>query len=81
MVSQSERDSNGNSNTAEGGILIKDLSPGSYEFQILAISLAGSGEWSPTGIFNIPFYIDHNGIVNRMFIRFSLSIIYIISLF
>ncbi|CAI2728552.1 unnamed protein product [Schistosoma spindalis] len=64
MVSRSERDSNGNSNSAKGGILIKDLSPGSYEFQILAISLAGSGEWSPAGIFNIPFYTDHNGIVN-----------------
>ncbi|XP_018651064.1 tyrosine kinase [Schistosoma mansoni] len=65
IVSRSERGSNGDSNTTKGGILIKDLSPGSYEFQILAISLAGRGEWSPTEIFNIPFYTDYNGIVNQ----------------
>ncbi|KAH8876014.1 molluscan insulin-related peptide(s) receptor [Schistosoma japonicum] len=64
-VSRSKRGYNANSSTTDGGISIKDLSPGSYEFQILAVSLAGNGEWSPTVIFNIPFYTDHNGTINR----------------
>ncbi|CAH8502571.1 unnamed protein product [Schistosoma turkestanicum] len=65
MISRSEHDSNNNSTFVDGGILIKDLSPGIYEFQILAISLAGNGEWSPTRIFTIPFYSDHNGLINH----------------
>ncbi|CAH8547973.1 unnamed protein product [Heterobilharzia americana] len=45
----------------EGGILINDLSPGSYEFQIMAISLAGNGDWSPVKVFTVPVYSDLHG--------------------
>nr|CAH8848690.1 unnamed protein product [Trichobilharzia regenti] len=54
------------SNITEGGIVINDLSPGSYEYQIMAISLAGSGEWSPINIFNVPVYsVLHGRILNH----------------